>query len=200
MDDSVILGSPIFLSMKQLVLLPVLVLMAGCAFAAPYTITFTNTPGEVIDPLSSSIDFVVSGPTLAYISKVNCEGAEGMELLPIVKEGANTSTVHKLPLTVLSGMPEGASCRVAVTVYDPTTTETATSELTLSMPEADPVVEPTADPVDEATEPTGDVIDEPSNDVTNEVIHEDINPTQPTSDGTEPLVPAEDSGGEQSEA
>lgn len=106
---------------------------AGCSLVSPYTLTFTNTPGSVVDPSTSTLDLVVSAPTLAYVSKVSCEGADVIELLPIVAEGETTSTLHKLALTSMKDMPQGAACEVTVTVFDPTTTETASSSIALTM-------------------------------------------------------------------
>ncbi len=113
--------------------LATLLLSTGCSLISPYTLTFTNTPGSVVEPESSTLDLVVSAPTLAYISKVSCEGADEIELLPIVQDSTAVSTLHKLPLTALKGMPDGALCDVTVTVFDPTTTETASSTISLKM-------------------------------------------------------------------
>lgn len=111
-----------------------LLLSAGCSLVSPYLITFTNTPGSVVDPALTTLDLVVSEPTLAYISKVECEGTDAIELLPIVEAGTETSTLHKLALSAMKDMPSGAACEVTVTVYDPTTTEKASSSIELTMP------------------------------------------------------------------
>lgn len=116
---------------QPLFLLPIL-LLGACSLISPYTITFTNTPGEVVDPATSTLDFVVSASTLAYISGVSCEGAEPMDILPLAnKEGANT--VHKLPLTLMKDQPSGAKCEVTVTAYDKTTTEQSSASIELTM-------------------------------------------------------------------
>lgn len=111
-----------------------LIASAGCSLIAPYTITFTNTPGSVVDPSTATVDFVVSAPTLAYVSAVECEGADPIELLPIVADSSATSTLHKLSLEAMAGMPDGSSCEVTVTVFDPTTTEQASASIALTMP------------------------------------------------------------------
>jgi hypothetical protein len=115
-----------------LYLLPVL-LLGACSLISPYTITFTNEPGEVIDPASSTLDLVVSAPTLAYISGVACEGAEELDILPVESKTMEVNTVHKLPLTLMEGQPSGASCEVTVTAYDRTTTDTASATIELTM-------------------------------------------------------------------
>ncbi len=105
---------------------------AGCSLVSPYTLTFTNTPGSVVEP-SSTLDLVVSAPTLAYVSRVECEGGATVELLPIVADKTAVSTLHKLSLDALKGMPAGALCEVTVTVFDPTTTETASDSIEVTM-------------------------------------------------------------------
>ena len=107
--------------------------ISGCSLVSPFTITFTNTPGEVVDPAVSTLDFVVSEPTLAYVSKVECEGADPITLLPIVEDSQSTSVLHKLTLEAMIGMPAASTCEVSVTVFDPTTTETASNSITLTM-------------------------------------------------------------------
>lgn len=125
--------------MKKLLPLGLAALLAGCSLVAPYTLTFTNAPGSVVDPASSTLDLVVSDPVLAYISKIECEGADTIALLPIMEEGATTNTVHKLSLTAMKDMPAGAACEVTVTVYDPTTTEQAEGSIEVTMA-GEPVV------------------------------------------------------------
>lgn len=140
----------ILTSMKKISLLLVgLLASTGCSLIAPYTITFTNTPGSVVDPTTATLDFVVSAPTLAYVSAVECEGADPIELLPIVADTTATSTLHKLSLEAMVGMPEGSSCEVTVTVFDPTTTEQASASIALTMPgEAVESTEETSEPTD----------------------------------------------------
>lgn len=113
-------------------LLPVL-LLGACTLISPYTITFTNTPDSVIDPSSGTLDFVVSAPTLAYISGVSCEGAEPLDLLPVESKDMEVNTVHKLPLTLLNGQPAGAKCEITVTAYDRTTTDRSSGIIELTM-------------------------------------------------------------------
>lgn len=113
-------------------LLPV-TLLAACSLISPYTITFTNTPESVIDPNSSTLDFVVSAPTLAYISGVSCENAQPMVIYPVASENTEVSTVHKLPLDLLKDQPSGVLCDITVTAYDKTTTEQSSESILLRM-------------------------------------------------------------------
>lgn len=113
-------------------LLPVL-LLGACTLISPYSITFTNTPDSVIDPSSSTLDFVVSAPTLAYISGVSCEGAEPLEILPVESKDLEVNTVHKLPLSLLKDQPTGAKCEITVTAYDRTTTDRSSQTIELTM-------------------------------------------------------------------
>lgn len=113
-------------------LLPVL-LLGACTLISPYSITFTNSPDSVIDPSSATLDFVVSAPTLAYISGVSCEGAEPLELLPVESKDMEVNTVHKLPLTLLKDQPSGAKCEITVTAYDRTTTDRSSETIELMM-------------------------------------------------------------------
>lgn len=108
--------------------------LGACSFISPYSITFTNTSGEVIDPELSTLDFVVSAPTLAVISGVSCEGTESLDIVPVANKNAEPTTVHKLPLTLLKNQPAGVECEVTVTVYDKTTTSQASNSILLVMP------------------------------------------------------------------
>ena len=142
---------------------------AGSSLVSPYTLTFTNTPGSAVDPSTSTLDSVVSAPTLAYVSKVSCEGADVIELLPIVAEGETTSTLHKLALTSMKDMPQGAACEVTVTVYDPTTTETASSSIELTMNGTkveETTTEDVAAPAEETPAATEEMILLPAEEVT----------------------------------
>lgn len=163
-----------------------LLVLSGCSLVSPYTLTFTNTPGSVVDPTTATVDLVVSAPTLAYVSKVACEGAEDIELLPIVKDASAVSTLHKLSLTAMEGMPAGAACEVTVTVFDPTTTETASSKIKLTMNgvavEEFEEREETADTA-EATE-VEDVLDETMPEPETEVEVETSVETESPSDST----------------
>ncbi|MFA5792304.1 MAG: hypothetical protein WC897_00340 [Candidatus Gracilibacteria bacterium] len=134
------------------------VLFSGCALISPYTITFTNDNWEVIDPATSTIDFVVSQATLAYISEVSCEGATPLEFLPIVKDSMEVSTVHKLPLTVLEDQAPGVACAVTVTVFDKTTTAQSSASLNVTMAGTKVEEDTTemADDVEATTETTTD--------------------------------------------
>jgi hypothetical protein len=119
--------------MRRFLPLLSVVLLGACSLISPYAITFTNTPGSVIDPSSSTLDFVVSAPTLAYISGVSCEGAEALDILPLADKGAEAATVHKLSLSLMKDQPAGAKCEVTVTAYDRTTTDQASASIDLTM-------------------------------------------------------------------
>ncbi len=107
--------------------------LSACSLISPYTITFTNEPGSVIDPQTSTLDFVVSQPTLAYISRVVCTDSEAFELLPIVPDSEPSSTVHKLSLDLLSEQTPGSDCEVTVAVFDKTTTEQSSASIHLTI-------------------------------------------------------------------
>ncbi len=192
--------------MKKIHFLLALTLLAhtACSLVAPYTITFTNTPGEVIDPALSTLDLVVSAPTLAYVSAVKCENTTGIELLPIVAEGSVPTTLHKLPLSALTGIPAGSPCMVTVTVFDPTTTEQASADILVLMPGEkgsdgkDEENEATMPEPTEAVEATENVEStenpEPTEAIESPELPEAI---EPTSDETDTSVPAESSAEDQ---
>lgn len=174
-----------------------LLVSTGCSLIAPYTITFTNTPGSVVDPSTATLDLVVSSPTLAYVSAVECEGADPIELLPIVADSTATSTLHKLSLEAMAGMPDGSSCEVTVTVFDPTTTEQASASIALTMPgeklEEETVTESTESTEEEAVEEEVEVPAEetsvPSETTTTPVTEDPADTTTPTND--EPQLPSD---------
>ncbi len=119
--------------MRRFLPLLSVVLLGACSLISPYTVTFTNTPGSVIDPSSSTLDFVVSAPTLAYISGVSCEGAEALDILPLADKDSEPTTVHKISLSLMKDQPAGAKCEVTVTAYDRTTTDQASASIELTM-------------------------------------------------------------------
>lgn len=116
--------------MRRLAPLSLLLLLASCSLIAPYTITFTTPKDAVVDPTSDTLDFVVNAPTLAYISEVDCDDADDIELLPVVTDEMQASNAHNLSLTMLNGAA-GAECEVTVTAFDQSTTATARSSTTV---------------------------------------------------------------------
>jgi hypothetical protein len=150
--------------MRKLFFLPVCALctlvLSSCALLDPYTITFTNDTNELVDPATSTLDFVVSQPVLAYISRVSCAGADPVDILPVVTPDMEVSTVHKLPLTALSQIGtitglEDIPCEITVTAFDRTTSYTSSSNFTVMLP---------SDMPETAAETTGDSSDEDTSD------------------------------------
>jgi hypothetical protein len=143
-------------------------ILASCALIDPYTITFTNEPGEIVDP-ATTLDFVVSQPVLAYISRISCTGADPIEILPVVTPDMEISTVHKLPLTALNQVGtitglEDIPCEITVTAFDRSTSYTSSSNFTVMI---SPDMPETADsePDDGVpAETTGDSSDEDTSD------------------------------------
>ena len=116
--------------MRQLTILASTLLLASCSLVSPYRITFTTQEDAVVDPATDTLDFVVSAPALAYISEVECDDADDIELLPVVTDEMVAKTAHNLPLTMLNG-PAGSECDITVTAFDQTTTATAQAEITV---------------------------------------------------------------------
>lgn len=110
------------------------VFLASCSFLSAYNITFTTQDGAVVDPAVDTLDFVISSPALAYISTVDCDGSEDLELLPVLTDEMTVKTAYNLPLTALVGQEPGAECDVTVTAFDNTTTSNsrATIELVIA--------------------------------------------------------------------
>lgn len=104
--------------------------LVSCRLVSPYTITFTTPEDTLVDPVVDTLDFVISAPALAYISEVECEEAEDIELLPVITEDMKVKAAHNLPLTLLNGAP-GSSCEVTVSVFDQSTTATAQASTTV---------------------------------------------------------------------
>jgi hypothetical protein len=104
-------------------------LFAGCSFVNPYSITFTTPNEAVIDPAVNTLDFVVSQPTLAYLSYVQCGDKEAFKLLPVVAETALPAQAYNLSLDVLKDEVPGTLCRLEVTAFDESTTSTASEAL-----------------------------------------------------------------------
>lgn len=129
--------------MRRLAIFSSALLLASCSLIAPYNITFTTPKDSVVDPATDTLDFVVSAATLAYISEVECDDADDIELLPVVTDEMEVATAHNLPLTMLNGAP-GAECEVTVTAFDQSTTATARATTTVVIAGGDveePVVE-----------------------------------------------------------
>jgi hypothetical protein len=106
------------------------VLLSACSLISPYTITFTTQDGAVVDPATDTLDFVVNVPALAYISEVDCDGADDLEILPVLTDDMESAAAHNLALTMLNGAP-GSECEVTVTAFDETTTSNARESIDL---------------------------------------------------------------------
>lgn len=104
-------------------------LFAGCSFVNPYSITFTTPNEAVVDPAVNTLDFVVSQPTLAYLSYVQCGDKEALKLLPVVSETAVPTQAYNLSLDVLKDEAPGTLCRLEVTAFDESTTSTESDGL-----------------------------------------------------------------------
>lgn len=107
------------------------VLLASCSLISPYTITFTTQENSVVDPLTDTLDFVVSAPTLAYISAAKCADAEPIELLPILTEDMVSKTSYNLSLALLKDELPQSECTITVTAFDQTTTSSARAKINL---------------------------------------------------------------------
>lgn len=163
--------------MRSPAILALSLLLASCSLVSPYRITFTTQEDAVVDPATDTLDFVVSAPALAYISEVECDGADDIELLPVVTDEMQAKTAHNLALTMLNGAP-GAECDITVTAFDQTTTATAQAEISVVI--FGEVVE-------------GEVVEEEATDeetpVEEEVVSEEM--PAPGSDVDETVVEAE---------
>lgn len=116
--------------MRRLTILASTLLLASCSLVSPYRITFTTQEDAVVDPATDTLDFVVSAPALAYISEVECDDADDIELLPVVTDEMEAKTAHNLSLTMLNGAA-GSECDITVTAFDQTTTATAQAEISV---------------------------------------------------------------------
>lgn len=104
--------------------------LSSCALVSPYQITFTTQNEQVVDPQINTLDFVVSAPALAYISEIDCDDAEEIELLPVVTDEMKVKTAHNLALTALNGAP-GSECEITVTAFDQSTTASSRAEISV---------------------------------------------------------------------
>lgn len=113
--------------MKKLILLSLF--FGACSLISPYQITFTTPEGTSVDPATDTLDFVVSAATIAYISEAECEGAEDIELLPVLTDDMVSKTAYNLPLIVLMGQAPASTCTLTVTAFDQTTTSSARAKI-----------------------------------------------------------------------
>lgn len=116
---------------KTLIALFSLVMLAGCSFLAPYSITFTTPAHSAVDPLVDTLDLALGTSAMAYISEVDCEGSDPISLLPVVNEAMESSNVHNLTLELLDGFEATTECDVTVTAFDQSTTSTTAAEISL---------------------------------------------------------------------
>ncbi len=137
--------------MRRLALLTLPALLVACSLVSPYKITFTTQEDAVVDPASTTLDFVVSSAALAYISEVDCDGADEIELLPVVTDDMTAKTAYNLSLEMLNGAP-GAECEIVVTAFDQTTTATATGEITVVIAGGEEATEEAEEATEESTE------------------------------------------------
>jgi len=126
--------------MRRLAILALSLLLTSCSLVSPYQITFTTPKDSIVDPATDTLDFVTSAPALTYISEVECDNANDIELLPVVTDEMQPKTAHNLALTMLNGAP-GSKCDITVTAFDQTTTATVRAEISVVI-FGEPVVEP----------------------------------------------------------
>lgn len=166
--------------MRRPAILALSLLLASCSLVSPYRITFTTQEDAVVDPATDTLDFVVSAPALAYISEVECDDADDIELLPVVTDEMQAKTAHNLALTMLNG-EAGAECDITVTAFDQTTTATAQAEITVVIfgepVEEEEVVEE-EEATDEETPAEEEVVSEempvPGSDVDETVVETEV--------------------------
>ena len=150
--------------MKKLIsILAAAAIFAGCALISPYNIIFTTPEGSVINPATDTLDLAVNIDALSYISGVDCEGYDPLELLPIVRDDMEVSKAHNLSLAMLESFEAGTQCEITVSVFDKTTTASSRDKITLHVLEKLEVAE--EEPVEEAateeeTEETEEAVEE----------------------------------------
>jgi hypothetical protein len=167
--------------MKKLISISALAfILAGCALLSPYNVTFTTRDGSVINPQTSTLDFVVNSPTLAYVSEISCEGSESLELLPVLTDDMEVSKAHNLSLINMAAFADGTKCEVTVTALDNTTTANTRASVTLYVNEM-PVEEEEVEGDVEAED--GDV-EETEDEVTDETTTDDTT-AEPSEDSSE---------------
>jgi len=133
-----------------------LLFLGGCSFLAPYSITFTTPAQSAVHPLEDTLDLALSQEALAYVSGVDCEGADPIELLPIVNASMKSNKAHNLGLELLDGYEAGTECTVTVTVFDQTTTATTAASISLYVLEKPEIIEP----VEEEEEASNELVEE----------------------------------------
>lgn len=116
------------------------VLLSGCALLSPYTITFTTADGSVVDPSRDSLDLVVSQEAYVYISRVECEGKDAYKPLPIVADDEVAKMAYNLSLDLIADVAIGSHCKLEVTAFDESTTQTTKADIEVYVLEK-PVVE-----------------------------------------------------------
>ncbi|MEK7146538.1 MAG: hypothetical protein AAB802_05170 [Patescibacteria group bacterium] len=125
--------------------------LAGCSYLSPYSITFTTQDQKVVNPSSDTLDLVLSDEAMAYISTYKCDEKNEVELLPVVTDEMEVTTVHNLNLKVLESEMDGALCKITVTAFDQTTTANAHNSISLYIRTKPVVEEPTAEVPTEET-------------------------------------------------
>lgn len=108
-----------------------LLVLSACNLIQPYSVTFTTKADAVVNPEVDTLDFVLSAPALAYISSYQCEGAEKVELLPIVTEESTAEKAYNLSLMPLAGQKAGSKCEINITAFDKTTTANSHEKISL---------------------------------------------------------------------
>ena len=140
---------------KSFIALLSFVLLAGCSFLTPYQVTFTTPALSAVNPASDTLDLALSQPAMAYISAVDCEGHDPVNLLPVVNEAMTVSNVHNLSLELLNGYAATTLCEVTITIFDQTTTSTNTGEISLYVLEKPAEIPEYADQIVACEEPGG---------------------------------------------
>ncbi|MBT4384191.1 hypothetical protein HOD30_00405 [Candidatus Peregrinibacteria bacterium] len=104
-------------------------LLSACEFVVPYSITFTTQEGSIVNPDSDTLDLAINHEAYAYISRLQCDENDPVELLPVLKEDVSASKAHNLSLNLLADQVDGARCEVTVSAYDQTTTSSSHEEI-----------------------------------------------------------------------
>ncbi len=145
--------------------LPVL-LLGACSLISPYSITFTTPNDSIVNPATDTLDLVVSEPALAYVSHVDCDAMEPIDILPIVHAGSTPQQAWNLKLDALATAPAGTLCKVTVGAFDQTTTASSYGDIELYVlegpaAEVAPVVEIPAEETPVIETPTLEVTPDP---------------------------------------
>ncbi len=110
--------------------LPVL-LLGACSLISPYSIIFTTPNESIVNPATDTLNLVVSEPALAYVSHVDCDAMEPIDILPIVHEGSLPQQAWNLKLDALDEVPAGTLCKITVGAFDQTTTASSYGDIEL---------------------------------------------------------------------